>query len=80
MTRAVQVVPAGTLVYGMQLPVLAQSTLFAAPWEATAGAAEVQRIAEACDRSGFFYVAVCDHVCVPRDRAPAMSTDRKSVV
>ena len=71
---AVSIVPAGTLVYGMQLPVLAQSTLFAAPWEATASAAEVRRVAEACDRSGFFYVSVCDHVCVPRDRATAMST------
>ena len=58
----------------MQLPVLAQSTLFAAPWEATAGAREVLHVAEACDRNGFFYVAVCDHICVPRERAAAMST------
>ena len=67
-------IPDGTLVYGMQLPVLAQSTVFAAPWEASAGVDEVRRVAEACDRSGFFYVSVCDHVCVPRERAAAMST------
>jgi len=73
-TAAVTIVPPGTLVWGMQLPVTAQSTVFAQPWEANAGAAEVRRIAEACDRSGFFYVSVCDHVCVPRDRAAAMST------
>jgi probable F420-dependent oxidoreductase len=71
---AVQVVPKGTLAYGMQLPVTAQSTVFAAPWEATAGTDEILKIAQACDRSGFFYVAVCDHVCVPRAAAAAMST------
>jgi len=77
MTRpadAVQIVPAGTLAYGMQLPVAAQSTVFAAPWEATAGSAEIRRIAEACDCAGFFYLGVSDHVCVPRTHAAAMST------
>lgn len=71
---AVQIVPPGQLVYGLQLPVTAQSATFAAPWEATAGTEEILRVAQACDRSGFFYVAVCDHVCVPRSHAPAMST------
>lgn len=74
MHDAVQICPPGRLVYGMQLPITAQSTVFAAPWEATAGAAEIQRVAQACDRSGFFYVAVCDHVAVPRAAAAAMST------
>jgi len=73
-TDVVQIVPAGKLVYGMQLPIQAQSTMFVAPWEESAGAEELTRIAQACDRSGFFYVAVCDHVCVPRERAPAMNT------
>jgi len=71
---AVQIVPAGTLAFGLQLPVAAQSTVFAQPWEATAGPAELRRVAEAADAAGFFYVAVCDHVCVPRAQAPAMST------
>jgi probable F420-dependent oxidoreductase len=71
---AVRIVPEGRLVYGMQLPIQAQSTVFAADWERDAGPAELTRIAQACDRSGFFYVAVCDHVCVPRERAAAMST------
>ena len=66
---AVQIVPPGRLVYGMQLPIQAQSTVFAAPWERDAGPADLVRIAQACDRNGFFYVAVCDHVCVPRERA-----------
>src|SRR6185369_4113207 len=71
---AVQIVPPGQLVYGLQLPITAQSATFAAPWEATAGTEEILRVAQACDRSGFFYVAVCDHVCVPRSHAAAMST------
>ena len=71
---AVQIVPPGRLVYGLQLPVVAQSTVFVQPWEATAGTAEIVRVARACDRAGFFYVAVCDHVCVPRAQARAMST------
>jgi probable F420-dependent oxidoreductase len=58
----------------MQLPVVAQSTIFAAPWERDAGPDELARIATACDRAGFFYVSVCDHVCVPRAQAAAMST------
>jgi probable F420-dependent oxidoreductase len=70
----VRIVPEGRLVYGMQLPIQAQSTMFAAPWEASAGPDDLVRIAQACDRSGFFYVAVCDHVCVPRERAAAMNT------
>jgi len=71
---AVQIVPPGKLVYGLQLPVAAQSKAFAAPWEAAAGADEILRIAQACDRSGFFYLAVSDHVCVTREAAAAMST------
>jgi probable F420-dependent oxidoreductase len=71
---AVSIIPAGQLVYGMQLPIAAQSTTFVQPWEATAGNAEMRRIAEACDRNGFFYLAVSDHICVPRSHAAAMST------
>lgn len=78
--ETVQIVPAGQLVYGLQLPVTAQSATFAAPWEATAGTNEILRVAQACDRHGFFYVAVCDHVCVPRSHAAAMSTTWYDVI
>ncbi len=71
---SVQIVPPGQLVYGMQVPVTAQTTTFVQPWEPHAGPADIRRVAEACDRAGFFYVAVCDHIAVPRDRAAAMST------
>ena len=62
------------LAYGIQLPVQSQSTLYAEPWEAGAGPAELVEIARAADRAGFAYVASCDHVAIPRRLAPAMST------
>ena len=66
--------PAGTLGYGMQLPVQSQSTIYVEPWEATAGTAELTAIARAADRNGFAYVAVCDHVAIPRPLDEKMST------
>jgi probable F420-dependent oxidoreductase len=71
---AVPVVPEGRLVYGIQLPVQAQSSMFAFDWEAKAGPDEMARLARKADENGFFYVAVCDHVAIPRRAAPAMST------
>jgi probable F420-dependent oxidoreductase len=73
-TSAVQICPKGRLVYGMQMPITAQSTVFAAPWEASAGNEEIIKVAQACDANDFFYLAVSDHVCVPREHAKAMST------
>ena len=60
--------------FGMQLPIQSQSTLYAEPWEATAGPAELVALAQAADRAGFAYVAVCDHIAIPRRLAPAMGT------
>ncbi|MEU6804194.1 LLM class F420-dependent oxidoreductase [Streptomyces neyagawaensis] len=60
--------------YGMQLPVQSQSTLYAEPWEADAGPEDLVEIARAADRAGFAYLAVCDHVAIPRRLAPAMGT------
>ena len=60
--------------YGLQLPVQSQSTIYAEPWEADAGPADLVEIARAADRAGFAYIAGCDHVGVPRRLATAMST------
>ncbi len=62
------------LEFGMQLPVQAQSKLMAYPWEEKAGPADIAAVATACDRNGFHYVGVCDHVAVPREVAPRMTT------
>ena len=67
-------VPEGQLAYGMQLPVQAQSELFVADWERTSGPDELAAIARKADETGFFYIAVCDHVAIPDDLAPRMGT------
>ncbi len=63
-----------SLLYGMQLPVQSQSTLYAEGWEAAAGPDDLIEIARTADRSGFAYLASCDHVAIPRRLAAAMST------
>jgi probable F420-dependent oxidoreductase len=68
------IVPSGKLVYGMQLPIQAQSSMFVEDWEKGSGGAELAAIAAKADATGFFYVAVCDHVAVPRRLAEAMGT------
>ncbi|WP_329119422.1 LLM class F420-dependent oxidoreductase [Streptomyces sp. NBC_01353] len=62
------------VVYGMQLPVQSQSTIYAEPWEAAAGPADLVEIARTADRTGFDYIASCDHVAIPRRLAGPMST------
>ncbi|MCX5437958.1 TIGR03619 family F420-dependent LLM class oxidoreductase [Streptomyces sp. NBC_00056] len=64
----------GRLAYGIQLPVQSQSTMYAESWEAGAGAADLAEIARIADRTGFDYIACCDHVAIPRRLADAMST------
>jgi len=68
------IVPAGELVYGMQLQVQAKSRSFAEDWEADAGAAELAAIARKADETGFFYVAVCDHLAVTKPLDEHMRT------
>lgn len=70
----VQVLPQGRLSYGMQLPIQSQSTIYAEPWEAEATVEDLAEIARTADRSGFAYLATCDHVAIPRRLAGAMST------
>lgn len=69
-----RLVPEGTMAYGMQLPIQAQSTLFVAEWEKRAGPDELVAIAQKADELGLLYVAVCDHVAIPERLAPAMGT------
>ncbi len=69
-----RIIPDGELVYGIQLPVQALSRVVAAPWEHDAGVPELVRAAQAADGAGFFYIAICDHIAIPRAYADAMST------
>jgi probable F420-dependent oxidoreductase len=68
------ILESGRLVFGMQLPIQSQSRLYVEPWEADAGAAELAAIARAADEAGFHYIAVCDHVAIPRPLDERMGT------
>lgn len=59
------IVPDGLLVYGMQLPIQSQSRIYVEPWELEAGAQDLGAAARKADATGFFYIAVCDHVTIP---------------
>ena len=68
------IVPPGQLVYGMQLQVQAKSKTFVEEWEADAGADELRSIVQKADETGFFYVAVCDHLAVTKPLDAHMQT------
>jgi probable F420-dependent oxidoreductase len=70
----VSVIPEGKLVYGIQLPVQALSINTSMPWERDADVDDLRRAAVTADEAGFFYVAICDHVAIPREKAEVMST------
>ncbi len=67
-------IPRGTRVYGMQLPVQAQSAYFVADWERTSGPDEMARMAQTADRHGYAYLGVCDHVTLPESVVGGMGT------
>lgn len=62
----------GERMWGMQLPIQSQSTIFVAPWETEAGPSELLAVAQAADRAGAGYVAVCDHAAIPAEAAETM--------
>jgi probable F420-dependent oxidoreductase len=68
------IVPEGTLAIGIQLPIQSQSKFYVEPWEEVAGRDELAAICRKADEIGLFYVAVCDHVAVPRTNAERMQT------
>jgi probable F420-dependent oxidoreductase len=72
--ETVSIIPEGDVVFGIQLPIQSQSTIYCESWEPESGPAELARIAKEADESGFFYIAVCDHTFIPRRLAKAMST------
>lgn len=67
-------VPTGRRIYGMQLPIQAQSAYFVAEWERSAGPDELARLARTCDDHGYAYVGVCDHVALPESVVGGMGT------
>ena len=68
------IITPGRLEVGLQLPIQSQSRIYAEAWEEGTGAAELGAVVDACESAGLFYVAVCDHVAVPREPAERMQT------
>ena len=64
----------GARVFGMQLPIQAQSHNFVADWELDSGPTELARIAQTADDTGFHYIGVCDHVTLPDSVVGGMGT------
>ena len=68
------IIPPGTVAWGLQLPIQAQSTIFVEPWEATAGTDDLVAVAQAADRAGALYVGVCEHIAIPSPYDERMGT------
>lgn len=68
------IIPLGTVAWGLQLPIQAQSTIFVEPWEADAGPDDLVAVAQAADRAGALYVGVCEHVAIPKPYDEPMGT------
>ena len=59
------IVPAGSLMYGMQLPIQTLTRTLVEPWEETATVADLVRVARESEAAGFGFIGVCDHVALP---------------
>jgi len=68
------IVPAGVLAVGMQLQVQTKSRTFREDWEDDADSSAIAALARQADAAGFFYIAVSDHVAVPRPFDERMQT------
>ena len=71
---AVRVVPEGTVVWGMQLPIQSQSNLYVSEWEKKATVDDLAAIAVGADEAGCFYLGVCDHTAIPERLVGAMGS------
>ncbi len=67
-------VESGHRIYGIQLPIQAQSTYFVADWERHSGPDELAKVAQVCDNNGYAYVGVCDHIALPEAVSNSMGT------
>ena len=73
-TSTVQVVGDAGPVWGIQLPIQSQSSLYVSKWETTATIDDLATIATAADDAGAFYLGVCDHTAIPERLVEAMGS------
>jgi probable F420-dependent oxidoreductase len=66
---------AGSLAYGMQLPIQTLTRTLCEPWEETADIDDLVAVAKAAEDAGCSFIGVCDHVALPmNDYTQHMST------
>jgi probable F420-dependent oxidoreductase len=73
-TTTVQVIGDASPVWGIQLPIQSQSSLYVQSWERTATIDDLAAIAVAADDAGAFYIGVCDHTAIPDRLVEAMGS------
>jgi probable F420-dependent oxidoreductase len=61
----VSIVPEGSVMCGMQLPIQTLTKTLREDWEDTATVADLVTVAKACDNAGFGFIGVCDHIGLP---------------
>jgi len=59
------IVPAGSLLCGIQLPIQTLTRTLRETWEETGTVADLVRVARAAEAAGFGFIGVCDHVALP---------------
>ena len=64
----------GGWTYGIQLPIQTLTRTLVDPWEDQATVDDLVRIATTCDRVGYGFVGVCDHVAIPDNEYAARMT------
>jgi probable F420-dependent oxidoreductase len=62
---AASIVPAGSLAYGIQMPIQTLTHTLREPWEETASVDDFAAVARAAEAAGCSFLGVCDHVALP---------------
>ncbi len=68
------IVPAGSWIYGLQLPIQTLTRVLVDPWEDSASVADLVTVAKKAEATGHSFVGVTDHVAVPDDEYSARMT------
>jgi len=59
------IVPKGSVIYGVQLPVQTLTRTVREPWEEDASVEDLVLVAQAAEAAGCAFVGACDHVALP---------------
>ncbi len=62
------------IAFGMQLPIQTLTKTLRAEWEPDATASDLVAVAQQCEKAGFDFIGVCDHIAIPDDDYSAHMT------